>query len=317
MRITFLGTSGGKPTKNRNCSAVAIRFDNQKNWYLFDAAEGTQRRLLQAGLKLSGLEAIFITHLHGDHCFGLPGILTTRMLDKIETPLKVFAPQGLKNMVASWVDISKDHLGYELEWITLSPEYEINFKEFSLKAIPMLHSIECYGFYIKTKQKSVLDSESLQKDGLPFGPLFGKIKEGKEVIYNGRRYLPSAYLKELERIRLIIAGDNADAEIMGESLKDLDLLIHECTYTQETYDSLEEKFLHTTATALGRVCKKWGVKNLIATHISPRYKDTAPLLKELRESFGKEPFIASDLQTYILKKESKEPSLYLCEPSDR
>ena len=300
MKITFLGTSGGKPTKERNSSAIALECDNERGWYLFDCAEATQHQILKSHLSSSKLKAIFITHTHGDHCYGLPGLLTSMMLDGRTEPLAIYAPKELPSMIEAFVDVSLEHLGYEVAWHTLYGGFEERFERFDIKALPLIHSVECYAFYIQTRPTIHIDAERLSADGLAPGPLYAKLKAGKDVEHEGKRYKAKNYINVSKPLRVIIAGDNAEPGILSEYLQDLDLLIHEATYTQEVYESLPVKFLHTTAADLAKTAQKWGVKRLIATHISPRFSDPSPILQELRAHFGGECLIAEDFMSYSI-----------------
>ena len=149
MKLTFLGTSAGKPTKERNVSALALEFDQESKWYLFDCGEGTQRQIMQSRLSTGKLDSIFITHLHGDHYYGLPGLLSTKKLDMALNPLTVYGPQGIKKFLDCALDVSEKHLKYTLNIIEYKPQEELAFDKFSLKILPLIHSKESVAFYIK------------------------------------------------------------------------------------------------------------------------------------------------------------------------
>lgn len=262
MKLTFLGTSAGQATKERNVSALGLQFDEEKRWYLFDCGEGTQRQIIQSSLSVEKLEAIFITHLHGDHYYGLPGLLSTKKLDGSSSALTIYAPQGMKKFLESAIDLSEENLGYSVSLIEYKFEEEFCFEKFSLKVLPLLHSKESAAFYIK---------ESAQGSSL------------------------------------IIAGDNAQPDILGKYLKNLDLLVHECTFTQEVYDKMPTKYLHTTARELGITVQKYHVKNLIANHINPRYNKNRTLnvemiYDEIESHYKNRLFIANDFDVYSLSK---------------
>ncbi len=300
MKITFLGTSGGKPTKTRNSSAIALECENERGWYLFDCAEATQHQILKSHLSASKLKAIFITHTHGDHCYGLPGLLTSLMLENRSEPLAIYGPKELQAMVESFVDVSLDHLGYEVLWHRLHAGFEAEFEKFSIKALPLIHSIECYAFLLTTHPIAHIDAIALKADGLPPGPLYATLKAGLDVKYEGKLYKAKEYIRLSQPLRIIIAGDNAEPEILGPYLKELDLLIHEATYTQEVYESLPKKFFHTTAASLAKTAQKWEVKNLIATHLSPRFSDPAPILQELQAYYQGNCLVAEDFLSFTI-----------------
>ncbi len=310
MKLTFLGTSAGKPTKERNVSALALEFDQESKWYLFDCGEGTQRQIMQSRLSTGKLDSIFITHLHGDHYYGLPGLLSTKKLDMALNPLTVYGPQGIKKFLECALDVSEKHLKYTLNIIEYKPQEELAFDKFSLKILPLIHSKESVAFYIKENDISNrLNEKKLRQIGLKPSPLYSEIKRGKSITFNGKELDPKKFMLETIKGRtLIIAGDNSEPNILGEYLQNLDLLVHECTFTQEVYDNLSEKFLHTTAKDLGKTAQKWSVKNLIANHINPRYNKNSPLgiemiYEEIKSSYNGEFFIANDFDVYYLNRD--------------
>ncbi|MEO1958229.1 MAG: ribonuclease Z [Nautiliaceae bacterium] len=290
MKFTFLGTSAGKPTKKRNVSALA--FEIGSSWYLFDCGEATQHQLLKTNYSLYKLKSIFITHLHGDHIFGLFGLLTSRKLDGCVFPLRIYAPNGLKDMINSVIKV--DELGYELEFVEIYGGFEEEFEEFDLKVLPLIHSKESYAFYIKEKPKINIDYEKLIKDGLYPSWLYKKLKEGNDVEINGKIYRASEYLIKRDGKRVIIGGDNAEPDFLGKYLLDLDLLIHEATYKDKS------KYLHTSAKILGITAQKYNVKNLIATHISPKCNGDE-ILAEIKKYYNGIAFVANDFDKFELK----------------
>ena len=304
MKFLFFGTSAGRPTKQRNVSALAMEFENDNKWYLFDCGEATQHQILKSRLSSSKLDTVFITHLHGDHVYGLFGLITSRMLDKCQKPLTIYGPKGLKSLISSVVDISFEHLGYELNIIETYAGEEIVFDKFKVKVLPLMHSVECFAYFIKENDKSnKINQEKLISEGLKPCRLYGEIKKGKDVEYNGKIFKAKDYLLEpILGQKIIIAGDNAEPEILCPYLKDLDLLIHESTYTQDIFDAMNEKYMHTTAKNLGITAQKYKVKNLIATHISPRYQESDVILNEIKSVYEGEVFVANDFDEFELKE---------------
>ena len=307
-KLTFLGTGAGRPTKERNVSAVGLSLEQESGWYLFDCGEGTQRQIMMSGLSSGKLETIFITHLHGDHYYGLPGLLDSRKMDRITKPLTIYGPKGIEAYLNCVLDTSEGKLGYDLHIIEYEAKQHFDFKHFSVKILPLHHSIDSYAFYIKEYTISNrLDEEKLRTAGLPPSPLYGELKQGKKVVFKEKTYDPAAYLLDpIEGRSLIIAGDNSQPEILGSYLDRLDLLVHECTYTQEVFDHLPVKILHTTARELGKTAQAHRIKNLIATHISPRYREngkyTIEMLRdEIGENYHGNLWIAEDLKTFPIK----------------
>jgi len=310
LKLTFLGTSAGKPTKERNVSALALELDQDKKWYLFDCGEGTQRQIMQSRLHTGKLDSVFITHLHGDHYYGLPGLLSTKKLDKSLAPLSIYAPKGIRKFLESALDVSEANLGYLLNIIEYKYQEEFVFEKFFLKVLPLLHSKESSAFYIKENDiNNRLDEEKLRKAGLEDSPLCAELKRGKSIIFDGKKLNPQSFMNETISGRsLIIAGDNSKPDILDKYLINLDLLVHECTYTQEVYDNLIEKVMHTTAKELAITVQKNHVKNLIANHINPRYNKNSTLgiemiYNEIKQNYYGKLFIANDFDVYYLSRE--------------
>lgn len=305
-----MGTSAGKPTRERNVSALALEFEQESKWYLFDCGEGTQRQIMQSSLSLGRLETIFITHLHGDHYYGLPGLLATKKLDGALRPMTIYGPQGIKAFLECSLDTSETHLGYLLNIIEYRSEESFVFDKFALKVLPLVHSKESVAFYIKENDiTDRLDEAKLRAVGLEPSPLYGELKRGESITFEGRVLEPKAFMLEPVIGRsLIIAGDNSIPEVLGSYLDDLDLLVHECTYTQEVYDKLVTKVLHTTAKDLGEAAQNKGVKNLIANHIDPRYNRESPLgvemiYDEIKQRYKGRLFVADDFDVYCLGRD--------------
>ena len=310
MKLTFFGTSAGKPTKERNVSALGLKLEQEGKWYLFDCGEATQHQIMRSSLSIGKLETIFITHLHGDHYYGLPGLLGTKKLDKAFRPLNIYGPKGIKKFLVCVMDVSEEHLGYKLKIKEYKAEETFLFDHFSLKVLPLVHSKESVAFYIKENDISdKLDEKKLRAIGLEPSALYAELKKGRTITFQGKKLEPKAFMLEAIRgRRLIIAGDNSRPDVLGSYLDDLDLLVHECTYTQEVYDALPVKVLHTTAKELGIAVQEKHVKNLIATHINPRYNKKSSMgvemiYDEIKHAYEGKLFIANDFDVYSLKRD--------------
>ncbi len=309
MKFVFLGTGAGKPTKQRNLSALAFIMENENGWYLFDCGEATQHQILKSPLKSGSLKNIFITHLHGDHYYGLLGLIDSFKMDNRKDDLTLYVPNGLREFLNCTMDISPDKLGYKLQIIEFKAYNEFKFDKFVLKVLPLYHSIESFAFFIKEYDKSnTLNEVKLNKDGLKPSPLYSKLKQGKIVYQNGKKYIPQDYfLDPVPGRKVVICGDNAKPEILKNYMKDIDLLIHEATYTKEVYKNLPIKVLHSTACDVGKAAHDLNAKNLIVTHISPRYHNKGKypitlLEDEIRLNYKKNFFIADDLDSYRLDR---------------
>jgi len=307
LKLTFLGTSAGKPTKERNVTALALEFDQDNKWYLFDCGEATQHQILKTSLSIGKLCTIFITHLHGDHYYGLPGLLSSKTLDKAFSPLTIYGPKGIKRFIECVMDISEEHLGYKLEIIEIESYASLDFDKFSLTVLPLIHSVQSFAYLINEHDiTNRLDEQKLRLEGLEPSPLYGELKRGKNIMHQGKELIASEYmLSPIRGRKIIIAGDNSEPDILDEHLDHLDLLIHESNYTQEVYDALPTKFLHTTAKKLGEAAQKHHVKNLIATHISARYSQGSSynikmICDEIKSSYKGNCFVANDFDVFYL-----------------
>ena len=307
MKFIFLGTSAGKPTRERNVSALGLELDQDNKWYLFDCGEGTQHQLQKSALKIGKLTAIFITHLHGDHIFGLLGLLASKKMDEALNPITIYGPKGIKQFIDCTIEISQMHLGFTLNIYEYEPHETFVFDRFTITTLPLIHSIESFAFKIKENDIcNKLDEPKLRAIGLEPSPLYGELKKGKTILHEGETINPADYmLSPIPGRKVIVAGDNQNPEILGKHLDNLDLLIHEATYTQDVYDNLAKKVLHTTATDLGIAAQKHHVKNLIATHISARYNENGKLgeevlLDEIQKYYRGTVCIAHDLEQYYL-----------------
>jgi len=312
MKFTFLGTSAGKPTRERNVSALGVEFDQDNKWYLFDCGEATQHQLQKSPLRTGKLTAIFITHLHGDHIFGLPGLLASKKMDEALRPVTIYGPAGIREFIECAVRVSQMHLGFEIRYIEYEAHDSFVFDKFQITMLPLVHSIPSFAFYIRENDiANKLDEKKLRAVGLPPSPLYGELKKGKKIMHEGTLLDPADYmLSPTPGRRVIIAGDNQKPEILADALDNLDLLIHEATYTQTVYDNLTKKVLHTTARNLGITCAHHSVKNLIATHISARYDASSPygvnlLEEEIKEHYKGTVFIANDFDQFYLCRGGK------------
>ncbi|EDZ63292.1 ribonuclease Z [Sulfurimonas gotlandica GD1] len=311
MKLTFLGTSAGKPTKERNVSALGFELDQDNKWYLFDCGEATQHQLLHSHLSVAKLDTIFITHLHGDHYYGLPGLISSKKLDTCFKPLSIYGPVGIRKFLECSVGTSEEKLGFKLDIVEFKSGDEFKFDKFSLKVLPLVHSIDSFAFYIKEDDiTNKINEEKLRALGAEPSKLYGELKRGNSIVFDGKTLEPKEFMHEPTIGRkIIIAGDNSQPDILGEYLRDLDLLVHECTYTQEVYDNLAVKVLHTTAKELGLAAEQMQVKHLIANHINPRFNksshmDIDVVYNEIKSNYKGELFIANDFDVYHLNRDS-------------
>jgi len=301
MEVTFLGTSAGVPTRERNVSALALRPMQSANWTLFDCGEATQHQILRSSLSLFRLERIFITHLHGDHIYGIFGLLASRGMLMCDAPLEICGPPGLEEMVTTVRRLSQLNLPYALTIRELQPGEILEFGRHRIEVVALSHSITSYGYcWIEAERPGTFDPQKARRLGIPEGPLYGRLQRGESIRIEGRLIPPDAVTGPARPgRRLAIAGDNDRPELFAPCTP-RDLLIHEATYLQKDFDALPRKFKHTTALQLGVAAAHMGVRRLVATHFSPRYGTTErmeEIRREIRKHYQGELILAEDFLT--------------------
>jgi len=282
-KIVFLGTSAGMPTQERNVPALAMIFKSGSEFWLFDCGEGTQRQILQANLKLSRLSNIFISHLHGDHTFGLPGLLATRGLLGVKKPLNIFGPVGLDVFLKNNLDYSYTHIPYPYHFYPiektkfLTPHLLWEQGNIAIYCGVLNHNIDSFGFAIieKNIKKNIL-REKLLDLAIPPGPVYKKFKESEMINLEDGRTLASAdFVKETVTTKKVCyCGDTAFSQNAIVLSEGADILIHEATFSVQSKEKAIRSFHSTVEDAL-RVARLARVKKLVLVHISPRYNDVS------------------------------------------
>jgi ribonuclease Z len=313
LKITFLGTSSGAPSIDRNVSSLALQQDQRSALWIFDCGEGTQHQVLRSRLRLSQLERLFITHLHGDHVFGLGGLLASRSLQQGGvTPVTLYGPSGLREYLRGVLDITQTRLGYpiQIEQIRTGVVYED--ARVRVVCAPMRHRIEAYGYAIEEKeQPGHFDVRRAQALGIPAGPLYGRLKNGESILLaDGRTFLGADFVGPPQPGRKVaFTGDTSFTENAVELARHADLLIHESTYLQEDLE-LAQRSMHSTSMMAANVAVQAGVKTLILTHFSTRYDSESAsrmgdLLAEARAIFPN-TFLAYDFWSYEIPRRKVE-----------
>lgn len=304
MQLYFLGTGAGMPSNARNVSALALNVLGERNaTWLFDCGEGTQHAILKSPIKLSKLEFIFITHLHGDHIFGLPGLLSSRSNYGNESSITVFGPVGIKSFIETSFKLSDTHLRFDIHYVEWSsPEMgEILYEDdhFVIKIAPLIHRIASCGYRIEEKSKpGHLRVDLLERDLIPPGPVYAKIKQQEFVeLQDGRVIESSNYLGESIVGRIIgIAGDTKVCEGSRFILENADVAVHEATFSDD-FRHLAGEYYHCTAREAAQIAHEVGTKLLLLTHISARFSDgDLPELLEQARSVHINTSIVSDHQ---------------------
>ncbi|MGJ8663488.1 MAG: ribonuclease Z [Marinicella sp.] len=276
MEIIFLGTSSGTPTKSRNVSAIVVKKQHQKPWCLVDCGEGTQHQLLQTNLALNHLSAIMITHVHGDHCYGLPGLLASASMAGRTEPITVIAPSAIKTLIETTQKISETFLTFEIDFIDVDTmKSATQITDFAVSVLELSHRVPSFAYeFLETKLEQSLDVNKLQQAGINAGPIWGKLQAGENVqMAAGDLIQASDYLLQPRKPRkIIVSGDNDSPELLNESLIDADVLVHESTYTQAVADKVGPGPQHSSAKKVALIAAQAELKNLVLTHFSARYQ---------------------------------------------
>ena len=292
MEFVFLGTGAGIPAKQRNVSSLILQMNEERgaSW-MFDCGEATQHQILRTPVKPRKIEKIFITHLHGDHIYGLPGLIGSRSFQGGTEPLTIYGPVGIKEFVETTLRLSQTHLKYKLSFVEIQEECLL-FEDdtFKVEALPLDHAILSYGYRIIEKDKpGELRADLLKEEGIPPGPIYSKLKKGETVqledgrIIDGKEYIG---LPKPGRI-IAILGDTRPCENAVNLAFQADCIVHEATFKQGQEEMANEYF-HSTTIQAAECAVKAEAKRLILTHISSRFTmdDEIELVNEAKTVFA-------------------------------
>lgn len=303
IRLTFLGTSAGAPTRDRNVACVAVVLDGHA--LLFDCGEGTQQQLLRSPLRLGAVEALFITHLHGDHLYGLPGLIATLGLYSRVAPLDVYGPPGLRAYFEAVRRTSYFNPAFEVRLYEIGEGDVCHGDGYRVIAARLEHAVECFGFaVIEDDRRGTFDVARAEALGIPPGPLFGRLQRGESVEIGGRTIAPHEVMGAPRTGRRVVyCTDTRPCDAAVALARNADVLVHEATYTDELRAEAHERF-HATAREAASVAKRADAKRLILTHFSARYRDTLQAVAEAREVFDATS-AASDFDEFVITSDGR------------
>lgn len=300
MEALFLGTGAGVPAKLRNVSSIALKLLEERGAvWLFDCGEATQHQILHTSLKPRRIEKIFITHLHGDHLYGLPGLLSSRSFQGGESKVTVYGPKGIKEYIEISLAISQTYLKYELEIREIDEGMIFEDEQFAVEARLLEHVIPSYGFRITEKDHpGTLLVEKLKEAGIQPGPIYRKIKNGEQVVLeDGTIIHPEPYIGPSVKGRVVtVLGDTRMCHRALALAENADLLVHEATFSAGE-EQLAYEYYHSTTSQAARIAKEANAKKLILTHISARYDRNAwKLLAAEAQTIFPDAHIAEDFK---------------------
>ncbi len=276
----MLGTSAAAPTKDRNLSGIAIRYDGKI--LLMDCGEGTQRQMLRYGLNIYKIEAVFLTHIHGDHVIGLAGLVRTLSLYNRTEKLTIYIPKGYSKALLMLLHFDKPVFKYKIEVIEVERGKVYSDEKVSVKAFRLEHSVKTCGYLLEEKERRRF-TEKAKRAGLK-GKEFSEIQRKGYLQVNGKRIDIKEVTELILGRKIVYAADTRPVEATVRAGRGADLIIHDASYIEKDKGLARER-MHSTAAEAAKIAKKAHAKRLILTHISTRYKETQDNLKEAREIF--------------------------------
>lgn len=282
MEITILGTAGSVPTKDRNVSATLVRYKSEG--LLFDCGEGTQRQMKKAGIPLSKITRIFITHWHGDHVIGLAGLLQSLGLGNHTGPIEIYGPTGTKERLGHMFSAFEFDRRLNLRVHEAKTGTILETNDFSIECAPLKHRITCLGYAFVEKEKRKIDMTRVKKLGIPTGPLIGKLQDGHVITLNGRKITPEMVSDIVKGKKIAYITDTTVCSGAQKLAQDADLLICEATYHSDLTDQAHE-YAHMTSREAAQIASQASAKKLILTHFSARYADTSILEQDAKDIF--------------------------------
>jgi len=294
VKITFLGTSAQIPTAKRNHTAILINHKEEN--ILVDCGEGTQRQFRKLRMNPGKITRILITHIHGDHIFGLPGLISTLGFQEYNKTLKIYGPKGFKKFLEEFLNFEKMQKNFKMEIEEVSGKFFEN-KDFYLEAKEMEHGIptNAYNFIINDKLR--INKTKMKELKIPPGPNLKLLKEGKKILFNNEVINPEdlTYLEKGKKISIVL--DTLYNPKIEGFVKNADFFICESSFGSDLKESALEKF-HLTSEQAGKIAKKARVKKLYLTHISQRYESNKKFLLEDAKKNFEDVLIVKDFDSF-------------------
>jgi ribonuclease Z len=292
IKITFLGTADQIPSVKRNSISILLNYKEEN--ILIDCGEGTQRQFRKANLNPCKVSRILITHWHGDHILGIPGLLSTFALSGYNKTLHIYGPKGTKTFMNQILEIFKFRRNYKIkvEEVDGNSGKFFETKDFYLEAKSMTHRIPCNSYVFVRKGMRKINKRKLLETKLPAGPLLRKLKEGKDILYKNKKFKSKNLTFKEDNKKISFVLDTSLNKDIVPFVKNSDLLVCESCFGSELEEHAKE-YKHLTAKQAGEIAKKAEVEKLILIHISQRYKNSKKILKEAKNIF-KNTRIAED-----------------------
>jgi ribonuclease Z len=276
VKITFLGTSSGTPTRTRNVTGQVLSFDNGVMW-LLDCGEASQHQMMKAGLRAGRIERILITHLHGDHCYGLPGMLSCMAIHERRDPVEVVGPVGIREMIETILRLSVSDLPFPLRFTELSGDTTLmRMNGWDVSAHPIAHRIPCFGYNLRENPRpGRFDLVKAKALNIPEGPLFRQLQMGHAAQLPDGRIIAAQDVCDPPRPgrHVVLLGDTVDATGIQNAAMNCDVLVREVTY-DAGHEVKANQWGHSTSTMTGNFASAIKARHVIITHFSSRYTDS-------------------------------------------
>jgi len=281
IKAIMLGTSGSSPTKERSMPSVAVVYNGRV--LLFDCGEGAQMQMLKYGVNFSKIDAVFISHTHGDHVIGLAGLIRTMAMNKRTSPLDIFVPRGYEKVIHALIAFDKALITYRINVKGIGSGQIYEGKGFHVDSFPLNHTVTCYGYVFAEDDKRRFIVEKCRRLGIR-GEQYSVLQQ-KGSLKVGNRTVKLSQVTTLHYgKRVVYATDTRPANSTLRGARAAQLLIHESSYAESERDLAKER-KHSTAMEVAKVAKAAKVKKLVLTHISARYNTSNTLEREARSMF--------------------------------
>jgi len=294
IKLTFLGTSAQIPTAKRNHTGILLSYSKEN--ILIDCGEGIQRQFRKAKLNPCKVNRILLTHIHGDHVFGLPGLLSTFNSSEYNKTLFIYGPRGTKRFLEAFMGISKVKRKFKIEVKEVKGKF-FETPDFYLEAEEMEHGIPTNAYNFVKKGLRRIDKAKLKKLKIASGSHLQKLKQGKDMKYNGKKYLAKNLTFKENNLKISFIIDTLINKKMAPFVKGSDLFVCESSFGDDLKDQAK-KHLHLTSKQAAETAKKAKVKKLVLTHISQRYEKNLKALLNSAKKIFKNTHLAEDFDVF-------------------
>jgi ribonuclease Z len=301
FEVVILGSGSAKPTKRRLPSGQVLRMGPKQ--FLIDCGEGSQLQMMRKGIKFNNIQAIFISHLHGDHIFGLPGYITTLSLHNRTKKLNIYGPPGIEDLIKLVLHLGKTTLSFDIEYIIVPKQaHSVILDDFGYRvhAMALKHRVECYGYVFEEigPRRSII-KQSCEAHKVPLH-FFEKLRMGEDFVLPSGEVIPNSELtnQAAPARKYAYMSDTIYDPSIVPHIADVNLLYHESTFLHELAARAKETY-HSTSKQAGEIAKMANVKKLLLGHFSSRYNEVNELLEEAKLEFENTD-IAEEGHTYTI-----------------